>query len=486
MLSLKYLPKAGLCLALVLFAQSSFSNTSIRSTSSSSSSSSSSVRSLPANHAPVADFTWVAAGASVHVESVNVFDVDGDKLTYQFDFGDGKSVKYPTAWHSYKTPGVYTITQTVSDGRASTVHRYDVLITAVTGNHAPVAIFSYDSSNLSAHVNGSASADIENSALTFTWDLGNGPLASTDVKKIAFTAPEGGTLVTLTVFDGDLGNTVQAFVPAKAGQSWDFVPSAVFTTSVDGSFLKVNASDSSGADSFTWDFGDGGTGTGIFASHNYTTPGTYTVKLHATSGMMSSNATTTIVANASTNHPPVPCFSINGNNLTASLLATCSTDADWDNLTFDWDFGDGGKSTGSYTGHIYQVAGTYPITLKVSDGKDTRSLTKSFTATMLPKPTRCEFRVNAEWENGYIGWVRVFNQSASPVTGWNVILTYNSSANRINNFWNTSVTGSNPYSLNPESWNGTIAPGAYAEIGFVGIKNGFALEIPVLSGLSCK
>lgn len=484
MLPFNYLPKAGLCLVAILFAQSAFSNTSIRSTSSSSSSSSS-VGSLPSNHAPVADFNWTAAGASVHVESINVFDADGDKLTYQFNFGDGKSIKYQEAWHTYKTPGVYTITQTVSDGKASVVHKYDVSITAVTGNHAPVAIFSYDSSNLLAHVNGSASADIENSALNFTWDLGTAVLTGPDVKKTTFMAPEGGTLVTLTVFDGDLGDTVQAFVPAGANKSWDFAPSAVFTTSMDGSFLKVDASDSTGADSFTWDFGDSAKGTGMFASHNYATPGTYAVKLHAAGGMMSKDATTTVIANASTNHPPVPCFNIVGNNLTASLLATCSTDADWDNLTFEWTFGDGGTGTGSYTGHIYQAPGTYQITLKVSDGKDTRSLTKSFTATEAPKPTRCEYSVVGDWSNGFTGTVRVINQSNTPINSWNVKLTY-PGTNRISSLWNGVLSGSNPYNVNSTSWNNVVAPGGFAEFGFVGVKNGGQLETPTLSGTSCQ
>jgi hypothetical protein len=192
-----------------------------------------------------------------------------------------------------------------------------------------------------------------------------------------------------------------------------------------------------------------------------------------------------VVVGASLNHAPAPCFTINGSNLTASLLATCSTDADGDNLTFNWDFGDGGTGTGSYTGHVYQAAGTYQITLKVSDGIDTKSLTKSFTAVALPKPTRCEYKVTGEWTDGYTGTVHIINQSAAPITGWNVKLTY-AGSNRISSFWNAIVSGSNPYNLTNNSWNNVIAPGGFAEVGFVGVKNGGQLETPVLAGTSCQ
>jgi PKD repeat protein len=44
---------------------------------------------------------------------------------------------------------------------------------------------------------------------------------------------------------------------------------------------------------------------------------------------------------------------------------------------FDWSFGDGGKSTEMYPTHVYQSAGTYTVTLKLTGGLSTGTYTKT-------------------------------------------------------------------------------------------------------------
>jgi len=55
--------------------------------------------------------------------------------------------------------------------------------------------------------------------------------------------------------------------------------------------------------------------------------------------------------------------------LTVNFNASGSTDPDGDTLTFVWDFGDGTTGTGIAATHIYVNAGTYMVTLTVSDGQ---------------------------------------------------------------------------------------------------------------------
>ena len=45
-----------------------------------------------------------------------------------------------------------------------------------------------------------------------------------------------------------------------------------------------------------------------------------------------------------------------------------SSDPNQDALTYMWDFGDGGRDSGVTTTHVYAAAGTYGVTLTVSDG----------------------------------------------------------------------------------------------------------------------
>lgn len=104
----------------VLVAPASSGNPRCNSSSSSSSSSS-----APSNNPPVARITattvqlvagQIPLGASGHMSS----DVDGDALTYSWNFGDGQFASGVNVNHLYANPGSYTLSLTVSDGKGGT------------------------------------------------------------------------------------------------------------------------------------------------------------------------------------------------------------------------------------------------------------------------------------------------------------------------------------------------------------------------------
>lgn len=74
-------------------------------------------------------------------------------------------------------------------------------------------------------------------------------------------------------------------------------PNAAFTSTIDG--LTVSFTDASiGADSYSWDFGDGNTSTEASPTHTYDAAGTYTVELTVTNagGSNSSSESVTVEA----------------------------------------------------------------------------------------------------------------------------------------------------------------------------------------------
>lgn len=79
-------------------------------------------------------------------------------------------------------------------------------------------------------------------------------------------------------------------------------PSACFSADK-GQAAKVNeevqfdASCSTNATSYTWDFGDGASTSGNPVKHKYATPGTYAVKLTATNKKKTGTATQNLVIN---------------------------------------------------------------------------------------------------------------------------------------------------------------------------------------------
>jgi PKD repeat protein len=70
-----------------------------------------------------------------------------------------------------------------------------------------------------------------------------------------------------------------------------------------------------------------------------------------------------------TNNPPIAEFSATTTNLTANFNATASTDSDGTISGFSWNFGDSTTGGGLTASHAYAAAGTYTVTLTVTDNE---------------------------------------------------------------------------------------------------------------------
>ncbi len=160
------------------------------------------------------------------------------------------------------------------------------------------------------------------------------------------------------------------------------IPVAAFTSTTQSGTVPLSvsfdASTSTDADgdnlTYSWAFGDGSSDTGVVTSHTFTTVGTYIVTLTVADGNGGIDTETmTMTANSGgVNTPPVAAFTSSTTSgtvpLGVSFDASASTDADGDNLTYSWAFGDGSSDIGVTTSHTFTVAGTYPVTLTVNDG----------------------------------------------------------------------------------------------------------------------
>ncbi|TAE27776.1 MAG: PKD domain-containing protein [Cytophagales bacterium] len=125
---------------------------------------------------------------------------------------------------------------------------------------------------------------------------------------------------------------------------------------------EVTFTSTSQADqSYTWDFGDGKTGTGSTVKHIYSSPKTYAVKLivNGEGGSSGSTQSVTILP------PPIASFSIQSNSCTAPCTLTF-TNSSQHATTFQWDFGNGGSSTQTTPTQQYTTAGSYTVKLIAS------------------------------------------------------------------------------------------------------------------------
>jgi len=154
-----------------------------------------------------------------------------------------------------------------------------------------------------------------------------------------------------------------------------------------------NGSSSTGnPTSYVWDFGDGtGTVSGAQATHTFAQAGTFTVKLTVTApgscppAPFCDNSTQQGVVVLS--GAVLLSASFNSEICHAELnFVLCNADAGQE-VTFTdastgtivsrtWDFGDGDTATGTVVKHTYKKAGTWPLTLTVSDGTTTNSFSR--------------------------------------------------------------------------------------------------------------
>jgi len=145
--------------------------------------------------------------------------------------------------------------------------------------------------------------------------------------------------------------------------------------------LKVNF-DASGTTcpsgtgcTYSWDFGDTGTGAGITTTHTYVNTQTRTVVLTVNDPVnVTSASTSKVVVPVSRNVAPVAGIgTITKNNLLVSFNDASTDDAGAGSLTIKVNWGDGSNlSTGVGGGpfsHTYANAGTFTITLTATDSE---------------------------------------------------------------------------------------------------------------------
>jgi gliding motility-associated-like protein len=197
-----------------------------------------------------------------------------------------------------------------------------------------------------------------------------------------------------------------------------FAQTANFTaTTVSGcSPLVVDFQDqSTGANSWFWDFGNGATSTLKNPSTTYFNTGSYTVKLTVTNGQSSNTITRTNYITVwgkpgvnFTVNDSTACFPHRAQFTNASTAAAGTT-----NSSYIWDFGNGSQSTQQNPGTVYTTSGNYAVTLKVTNDKGCFAvLTKpayikiaggvvaDFTHTL---PTTCRTPVNISFTNNSSG-----------------------------------------------------------------------------------
>ena len=223
-------------------------------------------------------------------------DSDGIITAYAWLFGDGGSSSGVIASHTYGDAGIYTaqLTVTDDDGGTDIVTRTIQVSAAPLANNPPTASFTASPTSgqatLAVSFDASGSSDSDGSIVSYTWTFGDG--GSSSGVTASHTYGDAGTYTAqLTVTDDDGGtDIVTRTIQVSAAPLANNPPTASFTASPTSgqaplavSFDASGSSDSDGSiASYAWTFGDGGSSSGVTASHTYSSAGTYTAQLTVT------------------------------------------------------------------------------------------------------------------------------------------------------------------------------------------------------------
>jgi len=118
---------------------------------------------------------------------------------------------------------------------------------------------------------------------------------------------------------------------------------------------------------YTWDFGDGKTGTGYPMQHRYMNPGTYPVSLRV-NDTYGSEATAGTTVTVSGSGDLVASFDPRSHPELGQYIVEFTDTSKGNPDSWFWQFGDGYVDTDRNPNHTYIGPGSYPVTLTAKSG----------------------------------------------------------------------------------------------------------------------
>jgi PKD repeat protein len=284
----------------------------------------------PVVQAPTASFTPSTSSGTTPL-AVSFTDTStGSPTSWSWTFGDGGTSSAQSPSYTFTSAGTYTVTLTASNSAGSTSASTTITVTdpvVVT----PTASFTASRTSGTTPVQVSFTDTSTGAPTSWSWTFGDGGTSSAQSPSHTFTSA-GTYTVTLTASNSagstSASTTITVIDPVA--------PTASFTASATSGTapLAVSFTDTSTGSptSWFWSFGDGGTSTAQNPSHTFTTAGTYTVTLTASTVGGSTSASRTVVVTAPVTGIPIDRVNAGGAAVAGGWLAdTAAAPSAWVN-----------------------------------------------------------------------------------------------------------------------------------------------------------
>ncbi|HZG26579.1 MAG TPA: PKD domain-containing protein [Chitinophagaceae bacterium] len=308
---------------------------------------------------PTANFSTVQAvvcpGTLVSFNDLSSTDGTNAITRWNWKYGDGMSDSLTSApfLHRYTTAGSFNVQLSVRDSQGCTD---SITKPGVVQISKPALSFTSPDSISCSNKNIRFLNQSAGSALSYTWDFGDGTPASNVFQPTHSYVAEGSYAITLKAADrfGCRDSlTKPGYIRIRNPRAGFSVPDSVSTCPP---LVTTFVNTSSNFVDFEWNFGDGTRSRIDSATHFYNLPGTYNASLVITSlgGCRDSVAKTMVVRG------PQGDFSYEKTTgCTPVGLPFRATTKD--KVSFIWDFNDGSTTAtnDSIINHIYSIPGKY-------------------------------------------------------------------------------------------------------------------------------
>jgi gliding motility-associated-like protein len=335
----------------------------------------------------------------------------GAPSQWTWNFGDGNnSTTGPVTTHTYATAGSYLTSLTVSSGAGCTDQAFQIIVVRSDVQAGITAANAICEDNLLT-INDNSVVTV-GTILSQTWDFGDGSALVTTLNT-SHIYPNAGTFVITHVVVSDGGCASTAFDTVVVNP----LPVANFTTASTCQNQASNFTDASTGtiDTWSWNFGDGGTDVVQNPSHVYNLNGVFnTTLIVSTLAGCSDTATRPVTIYSQ----PNAAFT---NNIvcwgSATSFENLSTTADGTITNSFWNFGDGTNSTLTNPIHILQTQNdTFSVTLVITTSFGCiDSVTQQVTTFPIPV-----FNFSPQQTSGCEDFTTTFNDN-STVSGGTIV-----------------------------------------------------------------
>ena len=139
------------------------------------------------------------------------------------------------------------------------------------------------------------------------------------------------------------------------------------TAPLDVTFNASSSTDDSGIASYSWDFGDGTTATGVNVMKTFTYSGTYNVVLTVTANDGGTDTETIEINTSGAPIANITATPLTGNSPLNVVFDGSTSTGDNAIISYSWEYGDGTIGSGITSSHTYTSSGSFTATLTIVD-----------------------------------------------------------------------------------------------------------------------